>query len=193
MVNKYNKIPWLLLLKHVKYVINLLIYTCGAFTQHLRDGHQISLKDYVIKFEYNGIAPKCKCGYCDEEPPFSRGKFLKFIGEHKTYKWANEHFIQKFGIPKCKICGKEIGFNRLNSKKYCSPSYLSKDYGWNQEKCKKTLKEHYGVDNPMQIESFKKRVSEKNKKTAKKSLEKRKNTCIEKYGVESVMHLESSK
>lgn len=166
-------------------------YACGAFTQHLKDAHQMSLKEYVIKFEYNDVAPKCACGYCNEEPPFIRGKFLTHIGEHKTYKWMHEHYIEKHEIPKCKTCGKEIGFNRLEPKQYCSnkckPNY------WNHEKCKKTLKEHYNVDNPSQLESSKKSISEKNHASAKKSLNKRRKTCLEKYGVSSVMHLESSK
>lgn len=168
-------------------------YTCGAFTQHLRNEHQMSLKEYVIKFEYNGIVPKCKCGYCDEEAIFSRGKFLDYAVGHTSYNWLHSQYIKKYGMPKCKQCGKEIGFNRSKPKKYCSKSCASKDNGWNQEKCQKTLKTHYGVDNPSQLKTSKESISRKNRENAKFSLEKRKKTCIEKYGVESVMHLESSK
>ena len=77
-------------------------YTCGAFTQHLSDDHQISLKEYVVKYDLNGVTPKCQCGYCEEDAPFVRGHFLQFIGEHKTYKWANDHYVEKFGEPTCK-------------------------------------------------------------------------------------------
>jgi len=163
-------------------------YVCGAFTQHLRDDHQMSFKDYIVKFEYNGIAPKCACGYCDKEPPFSRGKFLKFIGEHKTYKWAHTHYIEKYGVPKCKTCKKEIGFNRLEPLQYCSPKCFPNK--WNQEKCRKTLKEHYGVDNPMQLQLSKDKISIKNKNGANEALIKRRKTCIHKYGVDNIMDVQ---
>lgn len=165
-------------------------YTCGSFTLHLFTEHNISLKDYTIKYELKGITPKCACGYCNEEPPFIRGKFLTHIGEHKTYKWMHEHYIKEYGMPKCKTCGKEIGFARLLPQQYCShkcqPNY------WNQEQCRKTLKEHYGVDNPMYLQSSKNSISLKNKASALQSKIKRKQTCREKYGVDSVMHLQSS-
>lgn len=44
----------------------------GRIGNHLR-GHKIKLKDYLIKFEYDNIIPKCKCG-CGREMKFDRGK-----------------------------------------------------------------------------------------------------------------------
>ena len=72
-------------------------YTCGAFTLHLTHEHNLLLKDYVIQYELDNKLHKCKCGYCNEEPPFVRGKFLTVIDKHETYKWINEQYINKNG------------------------------------------------------------------------------------------------
>ena len=166
-------------------------HKCGAFTLHLERDHSISLKDYIVKYELNGMTPKCQCGYCDEDAPFVRGKFLTVIGEHKTYKWAEDHYIEKNGIPKCKTCGKEIGFKRGEPLKYCSPKCFPNQ--WNQTKCRDTLFENHGTRNPMEVMGAKETVSKKNRDNAVSALEKRKKTVQKRYGVDSVMKLESSK
>jgi len=166
-------------------------YTSGHFTLHLKSEHNLSLKDYIIKFEYNNLSPKCKCGYCNEDAPFIRGIFLNFIVGHNTYKWRNEQYITNNGQPTCKTCGTEIGFNRDTPLKYCSRTCMPNR--WNLEKCKKSLKHNHGVNNPMELESVRTKVGIKNKKNSKTSLKKRIQTVKERYGVESVMHLESSK
>jgi len=163
-------------------------YTCGAFTQHLLMEHDLSLEEYVIKFDYNGIPPKCKCGYCNERPPFIRGKFLDFIGKHKIYKWRNEQYVKKYGKPICKTCGKKVGFIREKPKQYCSKKCFPNN--WNQEKIKISIKEKYNVINISQLPENRKNISEKNKKNAQLALEKRMKTVKRRYGVNSVMQHE---
>lgn len=58
-------------------------YNTGKFTRHLMSDHNLLLKDYIILYELSGMTPKCQCGYCDEDVPFFRGKFLERIGDHK--------------------------------------------------------------------------------------------------------------
>lgn len=70
-------------------------YTYGAFTLHLTHEHNLLLKDYVIQYELDNKLHKCKCGYCNEEPPFDRDKFLTVIDKHGTYKWINEQYINR--------------------------------------------------------------------------------------------------
>lgn len=166
-------------------------YTSGHFTQHLLKEHKITLKEYVIETEYGGISPKCACGYCNEEPHFFRGKFNKWVNEHKTYEWRNKQYIKKYGIPKCKGCGKDIGFTRDTPLSYCSFECLPNN--WNQDKIKETVKEKYNVSNVSHLEEVKKIISVKNKKSAKKSLEKRRDTVMKKYGVDSTSKLELTK
>jgi glycerol-3-phosphate cytidylyltransferase-like family protein len=151
----------------------------------------LSLKDYVVKYEYNGTPPICSCGYCNDEPLFVRGKFLTIINEHKTFKWKQEQYIKKFGQPICKGCGKEIGFHRDKPLKYCSKTCLPNR--WNQDKCKSSLKKNHGVDNPMELKFVREKVSIINKKLAIQALEKRRKTVKERYNVDSVMNLKSSK
>lgn len=161
-------------------------YTSGHFTRHLLEKHDMTLKDYVIKFEYNGVPLKCSCGYCNEEPLFARGKFIKWVGEHKTYKWRNEQYIKKYGPPKCRGCGKEIGFKRDIPKQYCSFKCLPNN--WNQEKIKKTVNQKYGVVNVANLQEIKDKISNTNKNKSlqekEQILKKTKETNLRLYGDE---------
>jgi len=133
-------------------------YNSGKFTAHLMNEHNLLLKDYLIKYELNGVTPKCKCGYCDEDAPFFRGRFLERIGKHQKYEWLKEQYINKYGVPKCKTCGNDVKWNRGIPNRYCSNKCVPGS--WNQEKVKKTVKERYGVDNVSFILDVRKKLSD---------------------------------
>ena len=164
-------------------------YTTGKFTIHLQEEHNISLKDYIIKYELSGVTPKCQCGYCEEDSPFFRGKFLDRIGKHQKYEWLKEQYIKKYGNPICLTCGKDIKWYRGLPNKYCSPNCFPSQ--WNQEQVKKTVKEKYNVENVSFLDDVKDKISKSNKENYSISKEiivkKFKDTCLEKFGVESSM------
>lgn len=161
-------------------------YQSGGFTNHLENNHNISLKEYIIKYELNEQTPKCQCGYCDEDAPFYRGKFLQKIGEHQKYKWIKEQYIIKNGMSKCTTCGKEVNWTRGLPNKYCSFKCLPNN--WNQDKVKETVKNRYNVDVISQLDEVKHKISEKNKNNylLKKDeiVEKFSNTCMKNLGVD---------
>ena len=162
-------------------------YTTGKFTIHLMEEHNISLKDYIIKYELDGITPKCQCGYCDDDAPFYRGTFLTKSSEHKKYKSLKEGYIKKYGIPKCVNCGEDVKWHRGIPNIYCSPSCFPCQ--WNQDKVKQTVKERYGVDNVSFLDEVKEKISksknEKNENEKNEILNKIKKTCLERYGTVS--------
>lgn len=105
----------------------MICYICGAvfdnvggkFTNHLKT-HNISLKQFVIHTEYCGIAPVCKCGLCNCEPVFYRGRFLKYAKNHNKYSKKESLFIEKYGKPICENCGMSTSFIRGKPKRFCS-------------------------------------------------------------------------
>lgn len=122
----------------------------GFFTRHLKEEHNITLKDYIIQFEYNGIPPKCQCGYCNDMPNFRRGKFSSYAIGHNKYDYLKEQYIKYNGIPKCPTCKSDIlSWNRGLPIKYCNRKCQPNQ--WNQDKVKETVKSKYGVDNVYQI------------------------------------------
>jgi hypothetical protein len=133
-------------------------YTTGKFTSHLMEEHNITLRDYIIKYELSGNTPKCQCGYCDEDAPFFRGKFLDRIGDHQKYEWLKEQYIKKYGKPTCKTCGEDVKWHRGIPNSYCSAKCIPNN--WNQEKINKTIKEKYGVDNVSFLYDVRKKISD---------------------------------
>jgi very-short-patch-repair endonuclease/ribosomal protein L37AE/L43A len=138
----------------------------GQLTNHLKEIHNLSLRDYMIKIDYNGIPPQCECGLCDEIPVFSRGKFLRYALNHNKFKVRENLYIQKYGEPTCQECHKKVKFSRGKPKKYCSNKCSGKNLGFSllltQEKIKKTVKEKYGVTNVSKLDSIKLKISASN-------------------------------
>lgn len=96
-------------------------YSNGYFVSHLSKEHNLTLRQYVVKWEYNNDedkVPKCQCGYCDEPVPFYRGQFL--IGQklraHQNHNWLKEQYIKKHGFQNVNHVEKKmiifIGVNR---------------------------------------------------------------------------------
>lgn len=151
-------------------------YTTGKFTIHLLKEHNISLKDYIIIYELSGNTPKCQCGYCNDDAPFFRGKFLDRIGDHQKYEWLKNQHIKRYGIPICKTCGKDVKWNRGIPNSYCSFKCIPNN--WNQEKISITVKEKYGVDNVSFLYDVRKKISDNMKS---KVFDFRNNFKIKKY------------
>lgn len=62
----------------------------GHFNKHLKDKHNIkSYVDYIIKVDYNGDRPTCKCG-CGEYTTFHNNKFKEYIHGHNSEHQYNE-------------------------------------------------------------------------------------------------------
>lgn len=162
-------------------------YNTGKFTIHLMEEHNLLLKDYIIQYELSGITPKCQCGYCEDDAPFFRGKFLDRIGKHQKYSWLKDQYIKKYGVPKCINCGKDVNFRRGIPNKYCSFSCMPNN--WNQEKVNITVKERYNVENVSFLDNVKEKISNSNKENYKNNkkeiVNKFKETCLERFGVES--------
>jgi hypothetical protein len=117
----------------------------------------MTLPDYIILTQYDGITPKCKCGLCDEHPHLYRGKFLQYAKGHDSFKFRENKYREKFGSPTCLKCGIEIGFYRGEPNIYCSTKCSPGE--WNQETIKNTINERYGVNNIMEIKEFRDRLS----------------------------------
>jgi len=135
----------------------------GQFTIHLEDEHKITLEKYVIYTEYNNIPPKCKCGLCEELPDFYRGYFREYAKNHRSFKIREKLYIEKFGVPTCLECGKEIGFNRANPRKFCSHKCSGEQNGFSLESTQKKIinnvTQKYGVDNVSKLDFVKKKIS----------------------------------
>lgn len=130
---------------------------CGVFTRHLRDIHNITRKEYVVISEYNGIEPICECGYCSETPEFYRGVFRKYAKKHNTFEWRNTNYA-KNNNPTCIVCGDVVGFLRDVPKKLCDSCISKEGHGFSssivQAAITKSIREKYGVDNVMKVDSI---------------------------------------
>ena len=141
-----------------------LPYSNGYFVSHLQKDHNLSIQQYVIKWEYNNdenLIPKCQCGYCKDPVPFWRGKFLEGqrLRAHQNHEWLKNQYLKKYGIPICESCSKEHdNFYRGKPRKNCQTcitdgkinqknKFKFKGY----EKTSNTLFERYGVINTSQF------------------------------------------
>lgn len=139
-------------------------YSNGYFVSHLKKAHNMSLRDYVVKYEYDNDenkVPKCQCGYCNDPVPFYRGKFSEGqkLRIHQNHQWLKEQYIKKYGIPKCESCGGDNdnfyrGYPRKNCHQCVSDKKINqknKSVFNTHQKTEKTIKEKYGVSNPMHL------------------------------------------
>jgi len=70
--------------------------------RHIREEHHMSILDYVVKHEYNGIRPKCPCG-CGHELNLSqngdRWRFTKYYSDTcygRLVKSCNEEVLKHY-------------------------------------------------------------------------------------------------
>lgn len=67
-----------------------------SFTIHLRKCHDITFKDYVLKYKYNGIQPVCGCG-CGELVTWYGNDFAKLVGRHVTKEMREAQRLRRLG------------------------------------------------------------------------------------------------
>src|SRR3990167_3038043 len=171
---------------------------------HLARSHNdndMSTTDYIIKFQYNGIVPKCKCGCGSPVKIKKKGAgFCDYIQGH----WMRDNF-DLYNTDEIKSKIKET-----NIKKYGGPSPVSSEAV--REKIKKTCLERHGSEYSWKIESvinkrkqvFCERKAEIDDKRGKTNLrkygainvfgsneikDKIKKTTLERYGVDCVLKL----
>lgn len=160
----------------------------GWFSKHLKEEHNLELKDYIIEYEMDE-KPLCECG-CGEVPNLYRGKFKKYVTGHNTFEWKKKRWIEDNGEPICPVCGEVIEkWNRGKPNKYCSDKCMySVQDNFNQEKIRNNVKKRYGVDNVMDLkwvrEKQKKNIKEKYNNDFVDIQNKFKQTNLERYGVE---------
>jgi len=61
----------------------------GQLKRHLRECHHMSVLDYIVKHEYNGIRPKCPCGCGHELNLRSGGKRWEFTKYYADTCYGN--------------------------------------------------------------------------------------------------------
>jgi len=168
-------------------------YSNGYFVSHLFKEHNLTLRQYVVKWEYGDEEniPKCQCGYCNDPAPFYRGKFLygQKLRKHQNHDWLKEQYIKKNGGQKCESCGKENnnfhrGCPRKNCKECVEKGKINqgdKSSFNTYSETAKTMKKKYGIINsgqfPTNKENASKRMSEYNSNWKKNhTIKKYKNT-----------------
>jgi hypothetical protein len=144
---------------------NTFPYSNGYFVSHLSKEHNMTLRDYVVKYEYDddeNKIPRCQCGYCKDPVPFRRGIFLKGqkLRAHQNHRWLKEQYVKKYGVPKCESCERDNdnfyrGRPRKNCKKCVSQGKINqgdKALFNTSIKTSRTLLRKYGVINTSQFE-----------------------------------------
>lgn len=135
----------------------------GQLTNHVKIEHNLELEEYIVLIEYQGLEPKCRCGFCEERPLFRRGHYSHYALGHNSIEWGKQKYIELYGPPQCYQCQKIIGFERGVPNKYCSFICSGKNTGFSkietQKKIRETIKTKYGVDNIAQLQETKDKIS----------------------------------
>lgn len=63
-------------------------------SKHLKMEHNIDVEEYVLKFHYNNIQPKCLCG-CGKDTNYFKWKFNKYYGDHKNKTKTSIEILEK--------------------------------------------------------------------------------------------------
>lgn len=139
----------------------------GLLTAHLREAHQLTLEDHVIKFELGGVEPRCECGLCDERPAFVRGRFMTHAPFHRKFTVRRELYVKRYGEPRCARCDVTVGFSRGEPKRWCSQrcAIVGKGFGNPsvQAKIVENVRARYGVRNTFQRPDVIARIAAKNR------------------------------
>lgn len=153
---------------------------------HLPRTHNIRYEDYLIKYDYNGLSPLCKCG-CGEKTKYFRGHFRDYLQGHflrhnkylysvKINEKRKETNIKKYGGPSpSSSLEVQQKIKETNIKKYGGPSPSSSKEV--RKKIVDTNLKRYGVESPLQNSSIYKKV---------------KQTNILKYGVDNTFKLKKN-
>jgi len=63
-------------------------------SNHLKMKHDVDVKDYVLKYYYNNIQPKCLCG-CGRDTDYFKWKFFKYYRDHKNHMKVSKNVLEK--------------------------------------------------------------------------------------------------
>lgn len=106
-----------------------------------------------------------KCQICNKECKTIGSLGNHIVKYHENLKNYYDNFLKKETEGKCKVCGKDTKYYRLNvgyrttCGRVCSRKLMSMTESRN--KAKQTIFEKFGVENPSQIETVRKTISEK--------------------------------
>lgn len=70
-----------------------------GLSYHVSHMHNLLFKDYVVKYEFNGVVPTCACG-CGEEVSYFSGKFMTYRKTHIPKSVYNKSELTRFRISK---------------------------------------------------------------------------------------------
>ena len=68
--------------------------TNNILALHIKNAHNMSLEEYLIKYVHNGVRPTCMCG-CGEGLYLRKGGFPKFINNHDSQGEFNPMYGKK--------------------------------------------------------------------------------------------------
>jgi hypothetical protein len=99
-MNKLNKFKNVCLIDNVE-ITNENGLAISILSKYLKNKHNTTLKEYLLKYYYNNEHPKCFCG-CGNDVCYYKGKFGKFYDNHKNLMPIDEHTRLKM-IEKIKL------------------------------------------------------------------------------------------
>jgi hypothetical protein len=149
---------------------------------HLRYNHEISSKDYFVKYLNGGVTPVCYCG-----------KETGFLDMRRGFK--------QFCSNKCSTNSKETKEKR---KQTCKKRFGTEHPLQNKksrEKYKQTCLERFGEENPSKakkvkqkkIETCRKNYNKENPSQVTEIKEKKKQTCLKNHGAEYFLQTEEGR
>jgi hypothetical protein len=115
---------------------------------HVKKEHKLDFKNYILQVYYGGINPICQ----------KTGKNVTFKA-HKLGPWFSNYSKNNFPRSPHSAESKEkirIGCENAALKKFGVKNVFQSE--WCKLKIKSTIREKYGVDNPMQVDDFKKKM-----------------------------------
>jgi hypothetical protein len=190
-----------------------------GLAQHINKSHDISSKEYYIKYFLNNETPVCKNDNCQKEPNF-KGLQTGY-NEYCSKKCSGscsilldkkkETFLERYGVStplklphsqeKSKTTIKNFSNEKKKNikqkqKKTCKQRYGDENYN-NRTKAKTTYLKNYGVENASQTQIIKEKIKKTNlRKYGKEYFDNHdiiKNLCLEKYGVDNFFKVDEIK
>jgi hypothetical protein len=115
--------------------------TPRGLAQHIQKSHNISLTDYIVKFEFNGEHPKCLCG-CGEKVTIRGYQIMDYVNYHSPEGKLKKGEKLEFDYEKWKKNVTE-GIRKYNKEaKERDPNYRSgKNSNFFGKKVKESTKE----------------------------------------------------
>jgi hypothetical protein len=110
-------------------------------SKHLKLLHNITTYDYVLRYYYNGVVPKCLCG-CGNETKYKKWKFDKYFLDHKNKMSVPKDIRKKISASLFEKSGelyKKLGLTKSQLEEYW---HLYKTPEYNQ----KEIRKYSGVD-----------------------------------------------